>query len=37
VLLGWWFLGESLTIGLALGTVLVIAGVVLTQRARLRS
>lgn len=37
VLLGWWFLGEPLTIGLAVGTVLVIAGVVLTQRARLRA
>lgn len=37
VLLAWWFLGEPLTVGLAIGTVLVIAGVVLTQRARLRA
>jgi drug/metabolite transporter (DMT)-like permease len=34
VLLGWWFLGEPLSVGLALGTVLVIVGVVLTQRSR---
>lgn len=34
VLLAWYFLSEPLTIGLAVGTVLVVAGVTLTQAAR---
>jgi drug/metabolite transporter (DMT)-like permease len=34
VVLAWYFLGEPLTLGLALGTVLVVAGVTLTQASR---
>lgn len=36
VLLAWWFLGESLTVGLLVGTLLVLAGVWLTQARRRR-
>jgi drug/metabolite transporter (DMT)-like permease len=34
VLLAWWFLGEPLTVGLLVGTLLVLAGVWLTQARR---
>src|SRR5262245_10438874 len=34
VVLAWYFLGEPLTLGLALGTALVVAGVTLTQAGR---
>jgi len=37
VLLAWWFLGERLTLGLLVGTLLVLAGVWLTQARRRRA
>ena len=37
VLLAWWFLGERLTVGLLVGTLLVLAGVWLTHARRRRS
>jgi drug/metabolite transporter (DMT)-like permease len=36
VALAWWILGEPLTIGLAIGTLLVLVGVFLTQSGRRR-
>jgi drug/metabolite transporter (DMT)-like permease len=37
VLMAWWFLGEPLTLGLLVGTLLVLAGVWLTQSGRRRA